>query len=956
MRSAALACRSYYSLLRGAVSVQRLVESARRYGYAAVALADVNAMHGAVDLFDCSRKLDIQPILGVEIITDTQHAVLMAENRNGYRNLCRITTARNLDAQFDLVRQLRQYHDGVICIVSCPILLEALADIMPRQNLFAASLDLSARQTVPPKDIRPVACGAFNAIDETDIAIAKLLSRIRSLSVNGAGPPDRRSQKLPSCPTFQASFRQSPDALAANEEIMHRCTLDLLDAGLFLPKVQLPGGTSPDRELSRLCHLGLPKRYRILTRDIVKRLEHELSVIQKKRFSDYFLVVRQIVDFAKRNNIAVDVRGSAAGSLVAYVLGFTRVCPIEHNLYFERFMNPGRQDCPDIDVDLCWRRRDDVIRFCYENWGHDNVAMISTLNRYRYRSAVRDVARALGLAPPQINELVRRRREHPQRAIYKLAEKLLDVPRHVGVHCGGIVIAPQPVAELSPLQMAAKGVIVTQYDKDAAEAAGLVKIDLLGNRSLSTVQEAAAIIGPQSIDIDRIDAEDPKTADMLSRGDSFGVFQCESPGMRQLLRGLKIRNRRDVAIALSLIRPGPAAGGMKAEYIERHVHKKPFTYLHPKLQEVFGDTYGVLLYQEDVMRLAVEVAGYSVAEADRFRSEVSKKVAPERLQQQYIDFVYSRARSAGIDRRTAETIWDSILRFAAYSYCKAHATVYANIAWQTAWLKAHFPLAFYASLFNNHHGMYPMRIYVWDAIRHGIRVLGPHVNRSDAEWSTQAKAIRAGLHVVKGLSCSSIAALIEQRSRRPFSDLNDLRARVRLNAPEIANLIHIGACDGLGKSRPAMLMQLNYAPPNPQQPPLFDWLPNPTTEQLPDYDRVARLKAEVDVSGIPFCMHPAILLNTRHVPADRLARFINREVTVAGFIAAARKARTNDGRVMGFVTIEDASGLAEVTFFPDDMQNYHQIIMQPGPVWIRGRVTEHMSSISIQGARWGAAA
>ena len=953
MRCASLTCRSYYSLLRGAVSVQRLVEKAKECGYAAVAVADVNAMHGAVDLFQWSQKLEIQPIVGVEIVTDTQRATLLAENRPGYRNLCRITTARNLDPHFDLIGQLQLHSEGVICIASDPLLVGALVPILPRDNLFAACVDAAVR----PEGVRPVAWGDFNVNDDDDVAIAKILSRIRHLSVVGAGPPDRGGfGRLPPREAFEASFRECPEALAANEEIMHRCTFELLDGQLFLPKVELAGGASADRELAKLCHLGMARRYGILKQDVVKRLEYELSVIRENRFSDYFLVVRQIVDFAKRSGIAVDVRGSAAGSLVSYVLGFTRVCPIEHNLYFERFMNPGRRDCPDIDVDLCWRRRDEVIRFCYENWGYDRVAMISTLSRYRPRSAIRDVGRALGLDPAEINALVQHRHDHPDRGIYKLAEKLLDIPRHVGVHCGGIVIAPEPVAGLCPLQMATKGVIVTQYDKDAAEATGLIKIDLLGNRSLSTVQETMTILGRGGLDIDRIDGNDEKTAEMLSRGDSFGVFQCESPGMRQLLRGLKVRNRHDVAIALSLIRPGPAAGGMKAEYINRHVYKKPFTYLHPKLKEVFGDTYGVLLYQEDVMRLAVEAAGYSVAEADRFRSEVSKKVSPARLQEQYVDFVYSRAPAAGIDRQTAETIWDNILRFAAYSYCKAHATVYANIAWQTAYLKAHFPQAFYASLFNNHHGMYPMRIYVWDAIRHGIRVLGPHVNRSGAEWSTEGKAIRAGLGIVKGLSRSTIDTIIEERRRRPFSDLNDLRGRVRLSAPEIANLIHIGACDGLGNSRPAMLIQLHYTPPAPRQLALFDWLPNPTTAALPDYDRVAKVKAEVDVSGIPFCMHPAILLHTRHVPASRLGRYLNREVTVAGFIATARKAQTNDGRVMGFVTLEDASGLAEVSFFPDAMEQYRRIVLEAGPVWVRGKVTEHLSTISVEGRNWGAAA
>ena len=520
------------------------------------------------------------------------------------------------------------------------------------------------------------------------------------------------------------------------------------------------------------------------------------------------------------------------------------------------------------------------------------------------------------------------------------------------------MITPSPVRDLAPLERAAKGVIVTQYDKDAAKAVGLIKIDLLGNRALSTVNETVNIITQpaKKLNIDAVDPADEKTAAMLSSGDSLGVFQCESPGMRQLLRGLKVKNKKDVAIALSLIMPGPASGGMKSEFIKRHIQKKPFQYLHPKMKEVLGDTYGVMLYQEDVMRIAVEVAGYSVADADRFRSEVSKKVSASRLQRQYEDFVYSRAGEVGIDRRTAEAVWEQILKFAAYSHCKAHIAVYANIAWHTAFLKAHYPRQFYTSLFNNHHGMYPLRVYVWEAVRHGITILLPHVNVSQAEWSMQGKAVRAGLNIIKGLSYSTIDAVIEQRKIKPFADIDDLRRRVRFRRPELQNLIHVGACDGLGKPRPQMLMRLHFTPLNPDQLVLFDIYNNPSQPILPEYDRLTKLKAEVDVTGIPFSMHPALLLRAEHTPAAGLAAFVNKEVTVAGFVAAARRERTSDGKIMGFVTLEDSSGLAEITFFPDRIDKYRYICSAKAPVWIKGKVTEHLSSITIEAHNCGMAA
>ncbi|UCE48993.1 MAG: DNA polymerase III subunit alpha, partial [Phycisphaerales bacterium] len=920
MNIAALTCRSYYSFLRGSVSVRRLTKQAKECGYGAVALADVNGIYGATDFFRAAERVSIRPILGVEILTDNQRAILLVENSTGYKNLCRITTARNLCPGFDLIEQLKRNSKGLICICNRPEFIGQLKEFLDEDCLFVGCRQPAQVEWVKAHGIKPVAHSVFNIIENDDSVTVRLLAKIRQLSVAGEGPHDNCGfNKLVSERQFRRRFQNYPEAIANAEQIAQRCDFKLLTGKYHLPKTKLAKGKNADRELARLCHFGLAKRYSTVDKSTVKRLEYELSVIGKNRFSDYFLVVHDIVNFAKQSGIPVEVRGSAAGSLVSYVLGFTRVCPIENNLYFERFMNPGRKDCPDIDIDLCWRRRDDVIEYCYDNWGSDHVAMISNINRYRRKSAIRDTARACGLEPTEVNRLVKDRRTHPDSPVYGLADKILGIPRHLGVHCGGIVITPSPVRDIVPLERANKGVIITQYDKDAAEAVGLIKIDLLGNRALSTVNEVVNIVSrnQDDLDIDLIGPADKKTAKMLSSGDSLGVFQCESPGMRQLLRGLGVKTKKDVAIALSLIRPGPASGGMKAEFIERCVNGKPFEYLHPKMEQMLGETYGVMLYQEDVMRIAVEVAGYSLADADKFRSEVSKKVSASRLHDQYTDFVYSRAEQAGIDRHVAEAIWGDILRFAAYSYCKAHATVYASISWQTAFLKANHPQQFYTSLFNNHHGMYPLRVYVWDAIRRGIKILPPHVNSSDIEWTPEAKAIRAGLNVIKGLSYTTMRAIIAERQVRIFADIDDLRARVRFRKPELQNLIHIGACDGLGPSRPAMLVQSYFAPLNPNQLLLFDIYNDPS--RLPEYDRMAKLKAEVEVTGIPFSTHPAILFRIKHVPASRLDRFLNKEITVAGFIATARRAKTNNGKVMGFVTLEDSSGLAEVTFFPDQL-------------------------------------
>jgi len=918
MRIAALTCRSFYSLLRGAVSVQHWVEKAAEYGYEAVALADVNTMSGVVDLCQAADKAGVRPIIGVEILTESQRAILLAENRHGYENLCRITTARNIESHFDLTEEIARDNRGVICICNQQSLLPRLKQLLDKESLFVGCAGSQDVAFATAQGAEPVLWGHANWLEQGDIEMAKLLGRIRQLSGAGPGPEDACGfRTLISASEAERRFQQAGRALVNAARIADRCDFQLLTGRPILPKVKLPAGMTSDRKLARLCHWGLAKKYNPVSKEVVKRLEYELTTVRKNGFSDYFLVVYEIVTFAKQNRIPVEVRGSAAGSLISHVLGFTRVCPIENNLYFERFMNPGRTDCPDIDIDLCWRKRDKV--------------------------------------PVQINQLVRGGKIKETSPVYRLAERLLGIPRHLGVHCGGLVVTPYPVSHIAPLERARKGVVITQYDKDAAEAVGLVKIDLLGNRALSTINDAVRMISGGSSDKGDCDCDpkDEKTAQMLSAGDSLGVFQSESPGMRQLLRGLKVKSKKDLAIALSLIRPGPASGGMKAAFIARHVKGKPFEYLHPKLEQLLGDTYGVMLYQEDVMRIAVEMAGYTVADADRFRSEVSKKVSPARLQAQYIDFVRSKAERAGIDRECAERIWDEILRFAAYSYCKAHATVYANIAWQTAYLKAHCRPQFYCSLFNNHHGMYPLRVYVWEAKRHGVTILSPHVNRSDIEWCLEGKAIRAGLNTIKGLSSHTAKALVTERKVDPFRAVAELRQRVPFRRPELQNLIHIGACDGLGATRPVMLNRLCFRLPDRNQPLLFDIYRDRSVERLGDYDRVAKLKAELDVIGIPFGLHPAVLLPAGYVPAMRLSRLIGRKTTIAGFVAAARRARTNDGRVMGFVTLEDASGLAEISFFPDQLELYRNICSYGGPVWVRGKVTEHLSSITLEGTECG---
>ena len=948
MRAPLFAIQSYYSLLRGPVSIARWCQGAVDLGYESVALCDINSLAGAVEFFQTAQAAGLHPILGVQILTEQTHLILLAESQQGYSNLCSIVSAQNLDPDFNLIDQLTTHHQGLIAMGAQRGLLEQLKHILPKDSLFAFP------DTHP--DIRALAYGRFNTLTPEDQHTGQILQRIRTLRTIGPGPATAGQpwQAPPAERTWTHQWQSSrADALHHAHEVAKRCHFDLLNRPICFPRPVHTTFEDKRKELAQWCLRGLATQYNTLSQVVMKRLHMELKVIHDNGFTNYFLVVREIILFAKQQGIPVGVRGSAAGSLVSHVLGWTHVCPLEHNLYFERFLNPGRTDCPDIDIDFCWRRRDEVIQFCYDHWGHDHVAMVCNINRFRRRGGIRDVARALGYPPDQINAMAQKHTGHE--TVHAMAQALEGVPRHLSVHCGGIVMTPDPIDRMIPLTWTAKGVIVTQYDKRAIEPAGLVKIDLLSNRSLSTVHDAIEIISQSQGSVETLNhPTDDKVRAMLARGDGLGVFQSESPGMRQLLQGLKVTSPKELAIALSLIRPGPAAGGMKTEFIQRHVHDKPFEYLHPSLKPLLQDTYGVMLYQEDVMRIAVDIAGYSVAEADRFRSEVSKKVSAERVHAHYKEFVYHRSAQHGLDRQSAEQIWEQILQFAAYSFCKAHATVYARIAWQTAWLKAHHPLAFYCSLFNNHHGMYPLRVYVWDAIRHGIGVVGPHVNRGDRVWTIEGKKIRTPLSRIKGLNHDTVTAIVSERKKRPFKDLNDLRTRVPFRKGQLPPLISVGACDGLGATRPAMLAQLEYPAPDLHQPLLFNL--QPPARSGPQFTRIQKLQAELAYLGIPFSLHPELLIHTKHILATGLPGFINRCVTIAGFIAAARRARTQDNRIMGFITLEDSTGLTEINFFPDQINLYKRIVGYSGPVWVQGRVTQHLSSITVEGLDCGEAA
>ncbi|MBN2451349.1 MAG: DNA polymerase III subunit alpha [Lentisphaeria bacterium] len=947
-------CHTYYSLQVGVVRPVAWVRAAAERGYTALAVADLNGLYGAVEFHRAATEHGIKPMIGA--LLELRRAVVctvLVRSAVGYRQLCRLLTARHVRSRFSLAAAAAEGGiDDLVFLAREGEALRELAAVVSPGMLYrlppapggSSSPQPTLWQPLPAPFPEASVPDAWLLGDEDRpafeclAAVRRLSHRHLHLAADGAGailPPARQWRA-------EHPLQQTADA------IEEACTFSFAFGKPLLPRIALPGKTTSEDHLRCLCREGMQRRYPPAAArrpEAEHRLQREIEVIAGNGFADYFLYVNEIIGFARRQGIPVGVRGSAASAIVAYLLGFTECCPIEHDLYFERFMNPGRRDCPDIDVDVADNRRDEVIDFCYRRWGPDHVAMVATVQFYRAQGAMREAARLLGLDAAAFDRIERGETSCPE--LFRIAGLLTGRPRHLGIHCGGLLITPCPITDMTPLARAAKGILISHYEKDQAEAIGLVKMDLLGNSALSVIDGAL-----RWLDRDGMACHEPgprydyKVNRLFRQGDTLGVYQCESPGMRQLCRALAPRSPKETAAALSLIRPGPASAGMKNAFIRRRLHLDPVEYLHPAMAQFLGDTYGVMLYQEDVMKVAVTLAGYTMAEADSLRRAVSKTRSTEAFAKEKNRFVFSKSRAAGLPAPQAEKIWDAVSRFASYAYCKAHATVYARLAWITARLKAHYPREFYAAILNSHKSMYPPRVFVWDAMRHGIPVLPPDVSRSNADWTPLRNGVLAGLSILRGLTGKSLERMLRQRAAEPFRGLTDLLSRVPFQGGEIEVLILVGACRAWG-TREQLFRELRAFGRRGLQPvflaeqPLGP-LPSLTVSQL-------------EFTGIPFGTHPIDLLPHQDCcPATDMPRFVHRPVCMLGLLDAVKHTRakaaadTEEQRLMSFVTLEDATGMFDAVLFPETHRRLAGLFTHAGPYRVYGTVAEQWGTYTLE--------
>ncbi|MGD9495232.1 MAG: DNA polymerase III subunit alpha [Armatimonadota bacterium] len=746
-------------------------------------------------------------------------------------------------------------------------------------------------------------------------------------------------------------------------------------------------GESTTSYLRRLCEDGARRLYGHLTGEVRARLDHELAIIADKGLCDYFLIVWDIVRFAREQGIHCTGRGSAGDSLVSYVLGITHADPLAHDLLFERFLNPERRNMPDIDIDFDTRRRDEVIKYIYDTYGAEHVAAVCTVNTFRARSAIREIGQALGFCEEEIGriaslfphiraagigEALERYPElreaavdiHDKRLLIELAQEISGFPRHLSVHVGGLLIGARPLTEMVPLELACKGIVIAQFDKDDVEALGLVKMDILGLRIHSAIEDALDHIEARTgtrPDLEALPLDDEPSYELLRSTHTVGLFQLESPGQRNLLGRTQPTQFEDIVANISLFRPGPVQADMITPYVLRRHGLQPVEYPHPDLEPILASTFGVVIYQEQVLRIAHAIAGFSLGEADVLRRMMTHDISPEDLDEVQEHFL-RRAGERGVPPEVAAQIFDMIRGFAAYGFNKAHAACFGKISYQTAWLKAHYPAEFFAGILSSQPmGFYPPRTVAEDTKRHGCAILPPCVNRSEGRCTVEYEAnergdIRVGLWMVRGLHAGVERILAERARHGPFASLEDFCRRTSIPRPAVENLVLARAFEFTGLSVPELLWRLGALPDDVvadrrgrrRGPSLAYDEVDDLVRLLPSLDpmtEVGRVATDLHLLGVSttrnaFSFWRPRLRELGVTPSVKLWRRQDRErVRVAGIVVARARPPTRSGRTAIFISLEDEWGLIDVAVFEDAYEMCGRALYTSPVLCVEGKLT-----------------
>jgi DNA polymerase III alpha subunit len=942
-----------------------------------------------------------------------------------------------------LSTQLAADRDGLILLSADPRFFERIVQLSGPRDLYAELIPGKERHAVLAAARRlglpAVATNGVVMAHPEDwarhrlvraIALNTTLSELEERARHEPAAPLPRCPSAPRdawlrpAPDLARHFPDCPEALRAADEIAERCRYRIPDGRIVAPR--LADGADALQRLRAMAYQGAERRYGTIAPVTRDRLERELEIIEQKGFADYFLVVKDIV----KNGPTHCGRGSVANSIVSYCLGITHVEPLGAGLLFERFLNPERKDPPDIDLDFPWDERDQVLAYVFQRYPRPQAAMVANHNCFRLRGALREVAKVHGRPAGEIREVTRRipifedysleavLESHPNfreldlppswREFARAAEPLVGMPRHLSVHPGGVVIVPTALTDYVPFEPAVKEldghpdlqVPVIQFEKDGAEDAGLVKIDLLGNRSLAVIRDAIDAVDEHTghrIDYTSSDpGDDPATRELFRTGRTMGVFYTESPASRQLCAKSRAESFELLVLNTSIIRP--ASNRFIRIYLERR-HGAPHQPLHPVLRDTLAETFGVMVYQEDVVNVCSVFAGMPLATADGLRKALSKK-RPVKHLAAYAEEFFSGALARGRDIEITKRVWEMILSFAGYSFCKGHSASYIQVAQHSCYLRAHYPAEFMAAVLGNGGGFYHPFAYVAEAMRMGLTVLPPDINASELRTTGRGREVRIGLQFVKGLSADgaerilaarggpgtreagggrridgqsqhSGAALLDPARRpvrpsaRPFASIFDLRSRTGIAPDDLRTLIKVGALDSIagGWTRPMMLWMIDSAgrtgdnrpaaplPRYPAEPDWFDHLP-PAVPELREYSPERRRRQEYESLGFitdshPMQLHQEQLAGFRLCRSTELHRHVGRQVLMAGMLTTAKPVHTARDEPMEFATFDDGDGLIETVLFPQIYRERGHVLFDQGPFIFRGKVEEEFGAVTL---------
>jgi len=1045
---------THYSLLDGLTKVDELIERTKELGMGAVAITDHGVMYGVIEFYQKAKKAGIKPIIGVEMyVTENMydkrpntngrnyyHLVLLAENNTGYKNLIKLVTAAHLEGFYYKPRidreLLKQHSQGLIGLSGC-LAGEIPSAILSRNDEKAKRL-IVEYEKIFGKGNFFLELQYHPHLEEQAIVNKKLLEFSKELKVplvatqdshyprsedahahdillavqtgNQVDDKDRLTLRNDDF-SFLApdkmieNFKEIPEAIENTVKIAERCNVEIELGKIKLPEFPLPAGYDADSYLKKLAYEGLSARYGANISDkIIARLEYELDVIKKTGFASYFLIVQDFVNWAKKQGIIVGPgRGSAAGSLVSYLLNITNIDPLKYDLIFERFLNPERVSMPDIDLDFDDTRRDEVFDYVKEKYGSDHFAQIITFGTMAARGGVRDAGRALGFSydfcdrlaklipfnPNQnekegflrkcLDEIEELRQlyytDNDAKSIIDAAMRLEGVARHSSTHACAVVITPQPLAEYLPLQKdTSEGNVITQYEMHAVEELGLLKMDFLGLANLTIIGDTLRLVEQNhgiKIDIDKIPLDDKETFKLLREARTTGIFQLEGAGVRRYLKELKPSVFEDIAAMIALYRPGPME--LIPEYIARKHGKKRIEYLHPKLEPVLKNTYGIMIFQEDLMAAVRALAGFTLSQADILRKAVGKKI--KKLLQEQKDKVIQGCLDNGVSREIAEKFWQLIEPFDRYGFNKSHAICYAMIAYQTAYLKAHYPVEFMAALLNSASAdVERIAFLIEECQSMGIDVLPPEINESMENFSVTSASspkggvayrIRFGLAAIKNVGINFVQAIIEERKKNgPFKDIENFVCRVQskdLNKKSLESLIKCGALDSFGERGTllANIEQLLYYSRESHktrtagQISLFDGpdsavsLPPLRLAEVPPASRAEKLMWEKELLGLFISDHPLKdyqqkldfekgLVKIKDLPFNKN----NIPVKIGGIVTKIQKVITKSGKPMVFSWIEDTSAKIEVVAFPSVLEANPEAFKENNVLVVRGRLND----------------